>query len=67
MISLEDKLTLHYLSIEEFGGAHGVRDEHLLLSAIARPIKLLTDRTYTIQQLQKQLHSARALLKTTPL
>ena len=37
MILIEDILLLHYLSIEEFGGSHGIRDEQLLHSAIARP------------------------------
>lgn len=37
MILFEDILLLHYLSIEDFGGSHGIRDEQLLLSAIARP------------------------------
>ncbi|RYD81801.1 MAG: type II toxin-antitoxin system death-on-curing family toxin [Sphingobacteriales bacterium] len=37
MITKEDVLKLHHLSIEKYGGAHGIRDEGLLDSAIARP------------------------------
>jgi hypothetical protein len=37
MICIEDVLQLHQLSIDKFGGTHGLRDESLLLSAIARP------------------------------
>ncbi len=37
MIDIKDILTLHFLSIEDFGGTHGLRDEKLLLSAISRP------------------------------
>lgn len=37
MISKEEILRLHHLSIVRFGGADGSRDEGLLESAIARP------------------------------
>lgn len=37
MITVEDILQLHTLSINKYGGSHGLRDEGLLLSAIARP------------------------------
>lgn len=37
MISVEDILLLHAGSINDFGGAHGVRDFGLLQAAIARP------------------------------
>lgn len=36
-ISLEDILFLHYMIIEDFGGAHGVRDEKRLASAVKAP------------------------------
>ena len=39
MILLEDILELHLKSIEDFGGAVGVRDLSLLESAIARPFQ----------------------------
>ncbi len=39
MILLEDILELHLKSIEDFGGANGVRDLGLLESAIARPFQ----------------------------
>jgi len=35
-LTLELVLGIHALSIERFGGAHGVRDEGLLASAVAR-------------------------------
>ena len=37
MITKEIVLRLHTLSIAQFGGSHGTRDEGLLESAIARP------------------------------
>ena len=36
MITMEQILLLHHLSIEKYGGSHGVRDAGLLDSAIAR-------------------------------
>lgn len=37
MITKEIILSLHELSIKEYGGSHGLRDEGLMESAIARP------------------------------
>lgn len=37
MITKEIVLHLHELSIAEYGGSHGLRDEGLMESAIARP------------------------------
>ena len=39
MITLEDALYSHDQSIKEFGGSSGIRDEGLLLAAIARPFQ----------------------------
>ncbi len=39
MIEKDYILRLHYRSIEVYGGSHGVRDEGLLESAIARPFQ----------------------------
>lgn len=39
MISKNEILQLHKLSIEKYGGAHGIRDEGMLESAIARPFQ----------------------------
>ncbi|MEI7736571.1 MAG: type II toxin-antitoxin system death-on-curing family toxin [Ferruginibacter sp.] len=39
MILLDDVLNLHDASIEDFGGAKGVRDMALLESALARPFQ----------------------------
>lgn len=36
-LTLSQVITLHRLQIDEFGGAHGVKDEGLLLSALAQP------------------------------
>ncbi|MBL7664295.1 MAG: type II toxin-antitoxin system death-on-curing family toxin [Bacteriovoracaceae bacterium] len=36
-LTFDQILLLHKLQIEEFGGVHGVKDESLLLSALAQP------------------------------
>ena len=39
MIYLEDVLNIHEFLINKFGGSHGLRDESLLKSALARPFQ----------------------------
>ena len=36
-LSLDDVLTIHRDQVERYGGSHGVRDQHLLDSAVALP------------------------------
>lgn len=36
-LTLDQVATLHKLQIDQFGGAHGVKDEGLLLSALGQP------------------------------
>ncbi len=36
-LTIEDVLYIHQDQIERYGGEHGVRDQHLLESAIAQP------------------------------
>ena len=37
-LDLEDVMQLHDLAVERFGGLSGIRDENLLLSALARAV-----------------------------
>ncbi|NNV56170.1 type II toxin-antitoxin system death-on-curing family toxin [Limnovirga soli] len=39
MISLKEVEEIHQILIAEFGGANGIRDKALLLSALARPLQ----------------------------
>ena len=39
MISIEEVIRLHELSIKFFGGSSGVRDTEMLESALARPFQ----------------------------
>ncbi len=36
-LTLEDVLFIHKKLIDEYGGSHGIRDQHLLESALNRP------------------------------
>lgn len=36
-LTFDQVVALHELSINEFGGSHGVKDEGLLISALAQP------------------------------
>jgi death-on-curing protein len=36
-LTFDQVLSLHKLQIDQFGGSHGVKDEGLLLSALAQP------------------------------
>ena len=38
-ISVRDVITIHDASIRKFGGATGLRDENLLISALAQPFQ----------------------------
>lgn len=47
-LTLEEILRLHFQIIEDYGGLHGVRDEHRLLSAIKAPQqKVFGQQQYT--------------------
>jgi death on curing protein len=39
MIQIDEVLALHEIMIERFGGSHGIRDQHLLESALSRPFQ----------------------------
>ncbi len=60
MISKKEILELHKLSIKKYGGSHGLRDEGLLESAIARPF-----HTYGGEDLyQTSIEKASAILES---
>jgi len=50
-LSLEDVLEIHADQINRYGGKSGIRDQNLLLSAIAQPLS-----TFDGQYLHKTLH-----------
>ena len=50
-LNLEDCIIIHDKSLEQFGGANGIRDNGLLESAIARPQQLLHYGTASLYEL----------------
>ncbi|MBK7885006.1 MAG: type II toxin-antitoxin system death-on-curing family toxin [Chitinophagaceae bacterium] len=66
MISLEDVLLLHELSIKDYGGASGVRDIGLLESAIARPYQTFGVEELYPDAIQKAAAIAESLIINHP-
>lgn len=66
MILIEDIILLHHLSIEEFGGSHGVRDEQLLFSAIARPYQTFDGRELYTTPIEKAAALCESLIVNHP-
>lgn len=66
MILIEDILLLHHLSIEEYGGSHGIRDEQLLLSAIARPYQTFDGRELYTTPIEKAAALCESLIVNHP-
>ena len=62
MISLSDILKLHELSIQKYGGSHGVRDEGLPDSAIARPFQTFGDEDLYASAIEKAAAIAESLI-----
>ncbi len=66
MILLEDILLLHKLSIDSFGGSHGIRDSGLLESAIARPFQSFDGRDLYRSVFEKAAALAESLIINHP-
>jgi death on curing protein len=56
MIPTKGVEQIHKLLIDTFGGSHGIRDLSALESALARPFKLLTAKSFIQLPLTKLLH-----------
>jgi death-on-curing protein len=66
MILLEDILKVHKASIEDFGGAHGIRDEGLLSSALARPFQTFAGKDLYPSILEKAAALGESLIINHP-
>ena len=66
MILLEDILKLHELSIERFGGSHGIREPGLLESAISRPFQTFDGNELYPSVIQKSSALVESLVKNHP-
>lgn len=54
MIGIDTALRLHELSINKYGGLHGIRDEGLLEALWQGHIKHLAEKIYILPFLKKQ-------------
>lgn len=66
MISLDEVLYIHRRLIDEFGGSDGVRDEGVLLSAIARPFSGFGDTKFYPTPIEKGAAIAESIVKNHP-
>lgn len=66
MISLDEVLYIHRRLIDEFGGSDGVRDEGVLLSAIARPFSGFGDTEFYPTPIEKGAAIAESIVKNHP-
>jgi death-on-curing protein len=66
MILLEDILRLHQYSIDDFGGASGLRDLGMLESAIARPFQTFGGEDLYITIIKKASALAESLIINHP-
>jgi death on curing protein len=66
MILIEDVLKLHDKSIDDFGGAKGIRDTGLLESALARPFQTFAGEDLYPTIFEKAAAIAESLIKNHP-
>ncbi len=66
MISLDDILELHKRSIQDYGGASGIRDIGLLESAIARPFQIFEDKDLYMSPYEKAAALGESIIANHP-
>lgn len=66
MISEEDVLLLHELSIVDFGGSKELRDRNLLLSAISRPYQTFDGNDLYLTPIEKAAALGESIILNHP-
>ncbi|WP_421826438.1 type II toxin-antitoxin system death-on-curing family toxin [Larkinella sp.] len=66
MISTDEVLLIHRRLIEDFGGSDGVRDEGIMLSAIARPYSGFGDTEFYQTPVEKAAAIIESIVKNHP-
>ncbi|MFC4231168.1 type II toxin-antitoxin system death-on-curing family toxin [Parasediminibacterium paludis] len=66
MITLQDVLRFHELSIQKFGGSQGIRDEGYLQSAIERPFSTFIGEELYPTPYEKAAAILESILKNHP-
>ena len=66
MITVEEALVLHDLSINFFGGRTGVRDMDLLKSAVSRPLQTFDNKDVYFSVFEKATALLESIVKNHP-
>jgi death-on-curing protein len=66
MISFQEILELHELSIIDFGGSHGIRDIDMLQSAVERPSATFDSTELYTTPIQKAAAIFESIIKNHP-
>ncbi len=66
MITVDEVLVLHDLSINFFGGSPGIRDINLLESAVARPFQTFNNNDVYISVFEKATALLESIVKNHP-
>jgi death on curing protein len=66
MISLKEVEEIHQILIAEFGGANGIRDKALLLSALARPLQTFDGKYFYPTPVEKAASLIESILINHP-
>ncbi|MGD1843031.1 MAG: type II toxin-antitoxin system death-on-curing family toxin [Thermonemataceae bacterium] len=66
MITEKEVLLIHTKAIEKFGGSQGVRDNHLLLSAIQRPYTTFDQQELYASEIDKAAAVLESIVRNHP-
>lgn len=66
MINFEQVEEIHSLLIEQFGGSHGIRDNGLVMSALARPYQTFDGKELNPTVIQKAAAIIESILTNHP-
>ncbi|MEM9982840.1 MAG: type II toxin-antitoxin system death-on-curing family toxin [Bacteroidota bacterium] len=66
MITEKQVLLIHTKAIEKFGGSQGVRDSHLLLSAIQRPYTTFDQQELYVSEIDKATAVLESIVRNHP-
>ena len=66
MITLKETLEIHKIQIEKYGGSHGIREQHALEAAIARPYQTFGDTELYPSPIEKAAAIGESIIKNHP-
>ena len=66
MISVSEAILIQDILIDKFGGSRGIRDRHLLESALSRPFQTFDGKDLYIDDIQKAAALIESIIKNHP-